>query len=148
MMGENLVVFYKQRLRKEHKQAFFAAFFIGLLVHIYKFTNDLPNNDTVFYYFSYQNIVKSGRWALSPACAISSFFDLPWVIGCISCIYIALTVVVIVELFKIKNPVLIFLYQVYLRHPPQQRKLFSMNTRQTDICSRCFCLHVRRICRE
>lgn len=35
-------------------------------------------------------------------------FDLPWVIGCISCIYIALTVVVIVELFKIKNPVLIF----------------------------------------
>lgn len=108
MMGENLVVFYKQRLRKEHKQAFFAAFFIGLLVHIYKFTNDLPNNDTVFYYFSYQNIVKSGRWALSPACAISSFFDLPWVIGCISCIYIALTVVVIVELFKIKNPVLIF----------------------------------------
>lgn len=32
MMGENLVVFYKQRLRKEHKQAFFAAFFIGLLV--------------------------------------------------------------------------------------------------------------------
>lgn len=51
MMGENLVVFYKQRLRKEHKQAFFAAFFIGLLVHIYKFTNDLPNNDTVFYYF-------------------------------------------------------------------------------------------------
>lgn len=74
MMGENLVVFYKQRLRKEHKQAFFAAFFIGLLVHIYKFTNDLPNNDTVFYYFSYQNIVKSGRWALSPACAISSFF--------------------------------------------------------------------------
>lgn len=40
MMGENLVVFYKQRLRKEHKQAFFAAFFIGLLVHIYKFTND------------------------------------------------------------------------------------------------------------
>lgn len=35
MMGENLVVFYKQRLRKEHKQAFFAAFFIGLLVHIY-----------------------------------------------------------------------------------------------------------------
>lgn len=51
MMGENLVVFYKQRLRKEHKQAFFAAFFIGLLVHIYKFTNDLPNNDTVFSYF-------------------------------------------------------------------------------------------------
>ena len=28
MMGENLVVFYKQRLRKEHKQAFFAAFFM------------------------------------------------------------------------------------------------------------------------
>lgn len=124
MMGENLVVFYKQRLRKEHKQAFFAAFFIGLLVHIYKFTNDLPNNDTVFYYFSYQNIVKSGRWALSPACAISSFFDLPWVIGCISCIYIALTVVVIVELFKIKNPVLIFLISGILAASPATTETF------------------------
>lgn len=124
MMGENLVVFYKQRLRKEHKQAFFAAFFIGLLVHIYKFTNDLPNNDTVFNYFSYQNIVKSGRWALSPACAISSFFDLPWVIGCISCIYIALTVVVIVELFKIKNPVLIFLISGILAASPATTETF------------------------
>lgn len=77
-----------------------------------------------FIIFSYQNIVKSGRWALSPACAISSFFDLPWVIGCISCIYIALTVVVIVELFKIKNPVLIFLISGILAASPATTETF------------------------
>ncbi len=44
---------------------------------------------------------------MSLACGISSYFDLPWVIGLLSSVYIALTVVVITAVFELKNPIVI-----------------------------------------
>ena len=95
-MGEGLLLFYRTKLKKEYKFAFFSTFLIAMLIHLYKFANTLPNHDSVYNYYSDQNILGSGRWALSMACGISSYYDLPWVIGLISCVFIALTVVMIV----------------------------------------------------
>lgn len=106
-MGTQLLALYHDRVKKEWKIAFLSTFIIGLLVHIYKFTNNLPNHDSLFNYYSSQNMVGSGRWFLSIACSFSSYFDLPWVIGLFSVVLIALTAVVIAELFEMKNPVLI-----------------------------------------
>lgn len=108
-MGEGILNFYRTKIKKEYKIAFFATLILALLIHIYKFTNTLPNHDSVYNYYSDQNVLGSGRWALSLACGISSYFDLPWVNGFLSCIFIALTVAVIVALFQIKNPVVIAL---------------------------------------
>lgn len=108
-MGEEILKFYKTKLKREYKVAFISTFVISLLIHLYKFTNTLPNHDSVYNYYSDQNILGSGRWALSLACGISSYYDLPWIIGLLSCIFISLTMVVIVALFKMKNPVLIAL---------------------------------------
>ena len=108
-MGERWIVFYRTRVKKSWKLAFFATFVTGLLVHLYKFTNTLPGHDSLFNIYSSQNMVKLGRWALAPACAISSFFDLPWIIGIISVFWIALTAVLIADIFRMENPVLIFL---------------------------------------
>lgn len=108
-MGISLVSFYKEKMKPQWKLAFWWTFFMVLLVHLYKFTNTLPNHDSLYNFYSDQNVVSSGRWFLSAACGVSSFFDLPWVIGILSGIIIALTVVVIVELFQVKNPVLILL---------------------------------------
>ena len=106
-MGTQLLALYHERVKKEWKIAFLSTFIIGLLVHIYKFTNNLPNHDSLFNYYSSQNMVGLGRWFLSIACSFSSYFDLPWVIGLFSVVLIALTAVVIAELFEMKNPVLI-----------------------------------------
>ncbi|WP_414698513.1 glucosyltransferase domain-containing protein [Peptacetobacter sp. AB845] len=106
-MGEEILQFYREKLKKEYKIAFISTFIIVMLVHIYKFTNSLPNHDTVYNYYANQNMIGSGRWALSWACGMSSYYDLPWINGLMSCIFISLTVVVIVALFKMKNPVLI-----------------------------------------
>lgn len=106
-MGERVLDFYRNSIKKEYKIAFIFTFIITLLVHLYKFTNALPNNDSVINYYSNQNIIGSGRWALSFACGFSSYYDLPWIIGLFSCVFIALTTVVIVALFKVKNPVVI-----------------------------------------
>lgn len=108
-MGLNLLSFLKNKVPKKLKIAFIWTFFISLLIHLYKFTNTLPNHDSLYNYYSTQNVLGSGRWALSIACGITSYFDLPWVIGVFSCLFIALTVAVIVALFKVENPVLIAL---------------------------------------
>ena len=123
-MGEELLQYYQTKLKREYKTAFFSTFIITLLIHLYKFANTLPNHDSVYNYYSDQNVLGSGRWALSLACGISSYWDLPWVNGLLSCVFIALTVVVIVALFKIKNPVLIGLIGALIAAAPATTETF------------------------
>ncbi len=108
-MGTSLLYFYKNKVKPQWKFAFGSTFLVALLIHFYKFSNTLLNHDSLFNFYSDQNMVGSGRWFLSVTCRVSSYFDLPWVIGLLSVIYIALTVVVIIELFQVKNPIVILL---------------------------------------
>lgn len=108
-MGTNLVEFYRSKIKHKWKIGFYSTFILGMIVHIYKFTNTLPNRDSLFNYYSSQNMTESGRWFLSFACGLSSYFDLPWITGLFSILFIAVTAVIIVEIFEIENPVLICL---------------------------------------
>nr|MBQ8244271.1 glucosyltransferase domain-containing protein [Oscillospiraceae bacterium] len=108
-MGTELMTFYREKVKKSWKIAFLSVMILGLLTHLYKFTNYLPDRDSLLNVYHDQNIVASGRWLLSLSCGISSYFDLPMVIGVLSLCYIALTMVVITELFHMENPVLIVL---------------------------------------
>lgn len=123
-MGEGILQFYQTKLRKEYKIAFISTFIVAMLIHLYKFANTLPNHDSVYNYYSDQNVLGSGRWALSWACGISSYWDLPWINGLLSCVFIALTVVVIVALFKLKNPILIGLIGALLAASPATTETF------------------------
>lgn len=123
-MGLELLDFFKFKVKKEYKIAFFTTFIITLLVHLYKFTNTLPNNDSIMNYYSNQNVLASGRWALSFVCGLSSYYDLPWIIGLFSCLFISLTVVVVVALFKIKNPILIKLIGALVGSSPATTETF------------------------
>lgn len=108
-MGESIIRLYRNRVKKEWKTAFLSAVLFGFLVHTYKFTNYFPNHDGLFNFWSTQDMVASGRWFLATACCLSSLFDLPWVIGVLSVLYMALTAVLLTEIFEMKNPVLIVL---------------------------------------
>lgn len=108
-MGEGLLAICRREIRRIWVIAFTAAFFTGMIVHMYKFTNTLRNHDSLFNFYSDQNILGSGRWFLSIACQFSSYFDLPWLIGVISVLLIALTAVLIVGIFDIENPVMAIL---------------------------------------
>ena len=118
MMGENLIIWYRDKMKREWKIAFFSAFLVCLLVHIYKFTNTLPNHDSVYNIYSTQNITGSGRWFLQYVCGISSYFDLPWLNGLLSAVYLGLTAVIVTELLDIKNPVVIILSSAILAASP------------------------------
>ncbi|MEE1124600.1 MAG: glucosyltransferase domain-containing protein [Acutalibacteraceae bacterium] len=104
-MGEAFVKFYREKIKSHWKIAFTAVMVIGLLTHIYKFTNLLLNHDTAFNFYHDQNMIRSGRWFLTIACMFSTYFDLPWVIGLFSLVFIGLTAVLIVEMFNIDKPI-------------------------------------------
>lgn len=123
-MGEGILRFYQKELKIEYKIAFITTFLTALMIHIYKFTNTLPNHDSIYNYYSDQNVLGSGRWALSWACGISSYWDLPWVNGLLSCAFIALTVVVIVALFRLSNPIQIGLVGALLAAAPATTETF------------------------
>ena len=106
-VGTALIELYKKKVNRAWKIAFWATCILVFMIHAYRFTNPLLNHDALYNYYSSQHMVESGRWLLSLACGFSSFFNLPWLIGVISIIFIALTSVVIVDVFKLKNPVLI-----------------------------------------
>lgn len=90
-------------LSSNQRTAFFASIIIGLATHLYKFTNYLPNNDSVYNLYQKQDVIQSGRWFLALPASLSSDFDLPMIIGLLSILYIALTVVILVTLFDIQN---------------------------------------------
>ena len=108
-MGSEILTFYHEKVKKSWKTAFYSALFIGLLVHIYKFTNLLPNADAMYNFYSNQNMAASGRWFLSVACGFGSYFDLPWVNGILSLLFMGLTAAMVAEVFRMENPVLIVL---------------------------------------
>ena len=117
-MGTDLLFFYKDKVKKQWKIAFWAAFAACLLIHIYKFTNPILNHDSVFNVYTDQNMTASGRWLLQYACGISSYFDLHWVNGLLCAMYLGLTTAIVTELFDLKNPVVIALCGAFLAGTP------------------------------
>lgn len=113
-MGSSILTWYKDKCKMQWKTAFIATFVIGLLTHAYKFLNFLPNHDSFLNIYHSQNMVASGRWFLSIACGLSSFYDLPWIIGLFTLILAAVTMVIITEFFKTDNPILIIICSALL----------------------------------
>ena len=64
----------KSHIKKEWKIAFLAAFIMGLLIHMPMMLGDIPNHDGLDSIYFDQNMITSGRWFLTVACGISSYF--------------------------------------------------------------------------
>ena len=101
--------FIKNRVKHEWKVAFAATFILGVLIHIPMMLSDIPNHDGLDSVHFDQNMITSGRWFLTVACGISSYFTLPWLIGLLSMVYLALAAVALVEFLEIKKAATIIL---------------------------------------
>lgn len=117
-MGSEFVRLYRENIKREWKIAFFSTFVGFLIIHIYKLTNNLPNHDTLSSFYSPQDMTVSGRWFLQYACGISSYFDLPWLNGLLSAFYLGITVIFVVEVLDIQNPIVIALSGLILAASP------------------------------
>ena len=99
----------KQHIKKEWKTAFFATLIMGMLIHMPMMLSDIPNHDGLDSMHFDQNMITSGRWFLTVACGVSSYFTLPWLIGLLSMVYLALAAVALVEFLGIKKAATIIL---------------------------------------
>ncbi|RAZ79639.1 glucosyltransferase domain-containing protein [Planococcus halotolerans] len=108
-MPEHLLNKWKTQIKPEWKIAFFTAFIIGLLTHIFVFTNSLPNHDGIVNTYSPQEKFSLGRFFLSPFAGISSYFDIPVVIGVLAIFYLSLIAVILTEFFELRKALSIFL---------------------------------------
>lgn len=91
----------KKMIKKEWKIAAFSAFFLGLLIHLPAWIQDVPNHDGLASVYFDQNMITSGRWFLTIACGISSYFTLPWLIGLLSLLWLSVTAALLVELLEV-----------------------------------------------
>ena len=70
-----------ERFPAPSRWAFFSCLTTGLLVHLYAFTNTIPNSDGLSRVYDTQQMTISGRWFLHYVSALNSFTQMPTIIG-------------------------------------------------------------------
>lgn len=83
---------------------FAAAMVLGLVVHLYMFTNKLPNHDDIHHLFECDYGTQSGRWLLPYVLKWAGDFSLPWLNGFLGLLCLAGTACLTVSLFRIRRP--------------------------------------------
>ena len=94
------------RVSAAQKAAFFSCVITGYLVHLYAFTNLIPNSDGLSRVFDTQQMTVSGRWFLHYASALNNFTQMPAVIGLLSLLFLGLAAAFVVDLLKFRSKVL------------------------------------------
>lgn len=117
--------FLKQNIKKEWKAAFLSAFLMGLLIHMPMMLRDIPNHDGLDSMHFDQNMITSGRWFLTVACGISSYYTLPWLIGLLSLLYLGLTSAALTEFLEVKKTSVILLISGLLVTFPSVASTFA-----------------------
>ncbi len=84
---------------------FFTALAVGLLAHLYKITNWLPNWDSLVFRYDSQNMIAIGRWFLPVVTSLSSFYDLPFLNGIIAILFHALGGVCICRILNVQKKI-------------------------------------------
>ena len=102
-MPEELFKNLKNKIPVVWKICFFTAIAVGLVAHMYKLANWLPNWDSLVFRYDPQNMVAMGRWFLPVVCAPSSFYDLPWLAGLIALVFHGFGAVCICQAFKVSK---------------------------------------------
>ena len=93
----------KKKILPQWKVCFLWAMIAGLIAHLYKITNWLPNWDSLVFRYDNQNMLAMGRWFLPVASAPSSFYDLPWLVGLMTIVIYALGAVCICKMFDVRK---------------------------------------------
>ena len=112
-------------IKKEYKTAFVAAFVMGLLIHMPVLVSDIPNHDGLGSMYFDQNMITSGRWFLTVACGFSSYFTIPWVIGLLGLLFLALAAAALTALLELRDTLTIILVSGLLVSFPALASTFA-----------------------
>jgi len=92
-----------RRVSPQERWAFLACFVSGLLIHLYAFTNLIPNADGISRLYDTQEMTISGRWFLHYISALNCYLEMPALIGVLSLLFLALAAAVMVKLLRVRG---------------------------------------------
>ena len=92
-----------QRVPGEIRWTFIMAVVMGLVTHMYAFTNDLLNHDDIYHLLQCEYGAQSGRWFLPIVLGWDGTYSMPWLIGALSVLCLALTACFTVSLLRIQG---------------------------------------------
>lgn len=112
------------KLAHEYNTPLAVSWLVGLLAHMFVFTNKFVNHDEVMYLFGKGATFESGRWMLALTGLIFPDVSMPWINGIISLTLISVSVCIIIRIFEIRNKVLQGLLAGLLVCFPAQDSIF------------------------
>ena len=96
------------KMSADFKLAFISVIIIGLIAHLYMFTNKFPNYDDMGL-SGFGATFRLGRWFLwvlgSVAYHLDYVYSLPWVNGLISLVLLAISAGMVADLLKLRNKI-------------------------------------------
>ena len=95
-----------RRIAPARRAAFFGCLTTGLLVHLYAFTNLIPNSDGLSRVYDLQQMTVSGRWFLHYASALNNFTQMPMAAGLLSLLFLGLAAALATSLLDIHSALL------------------------------------------
>ena len=108
-MPERVLKKLNSSILPQWKVCFWSCVIVGLLAHLYKITNWLPNWDSLVFRYDSQNMLALGRWFLPVVCSFSSFYDLPFLNGIIAILFHAFGAVIVCRILKVERKITAFL---------------------------------------
>lgn len=114
-----------KRTSEPFRTAFWSACMLGVITHIYVFTNLILNHDSVGGVFHLNEYLKNARWSLGFLSKLSTGFQIPVVTILIAICMLAFTSALTVEILKITNKVMIILTSAFLVTFPAVACIFS-----------------------
>lgn len=91
-------------VEKSVKWAFFACLISGLLIHLFAFTNIIPNSDGISRVNDPQQMTIVGRWFLHYATWFNAYTQMPMLIGVLSLLFLGLAAALTAKLLAVKSP--------------------------------------------
>lgn len=92
-----------QRISPAQRTAFFSCFITGYLVHLYAFTNTIPNSDGLSRVFDPQQMTIAGRWFLHYTTLPNDCTQMPAAIGFLSMLFLGLAAALVVDLLRMRS---------------------------------------------
>lgn len=92
-----------KRYWQANRFSFFAGVVCALVVHLYFFTNTLPNYDTLVTQHSYNFGLSLGRWTQAFGSILSSAYALPWVTGVLCTVYLGLLCMLVTDVLEVRT---------------------------------------------
>ncbi len=93
-----------RRIPRECLAAFISTFVLGYAVHLFAFTNIIPNMDGLSRVYENRFFAFSGRWFLQAAGIFNGHTQAPALIGFFSLVFMGIAAALLVRIFRIRRP--------------------------------------------